>query len=266
MTDPALFVEKTYDELQAMVLQMEDHILELAEDYMAGFYVDDTVLKTTSGNYENANRSDTVFDDAYDMFIAGFLIFLAKRIIEGSVLTIADLSNRGISPVGDETRLVGKMIGYVDGKIKKGSFLYNVGRMGLLRQRFHDFVIQSVSAGQKMNLFLKNVRPLFKSTAKKESAFATFYRKYVYDSVVQSLNSVSLHIADYRKLNSFLYEGGLVKDSRPFCVEHAGHIYTREDAAQFDEMEWKGKITGVPFLIAAGGYNCQHIIKWLPNV
>jgi hypothetical protein len=265
MTDPSKFVEDTYSQLEDRVAMMEPWMMELAGDYLSGFYVDDTTLKDTSGNYALANQSDNVFDDAYDVFLLAFLLFLGNKIIEGTVITMADFSARGIKPVGDELKLTGKMIGMEKGKIIKGGFLWNVGRMAALRSRFHDYVIKAVSAGQKMNLFLKTARPLFVSTPDKESAFAAFYRKYAYDSVAQSLNSVSLHIADKRGLDSFLYKGGLVKDSRPFCVTHAGNVYTREDAARFDTMSWKGKIPEVPFLIQVAGYNCRHLIQWLPN-
>ena len=179
-------------------------------------------------------------------------------------MTVADFSSKGIKPVGDEVKLVGKMIGYENEQIVTGGFLYNVGKMGILRQKFHDFIIKSVVSGQSMNLFLKTARPLFKS-GEQESSFAGFYRKYAYDSVAQSLNSIALYIANERKLTHFLYKGGLVKESRPFCVEHAGRIFTRADAAKFDQESWKGKIEGVDFLIVAGGYNCQHFINWLPN-
>jgi hypothetical protein len=79
------------------------------------------------------------------------------------------------------------------------------------------------------------------------------------------MNIVALYIADERGLTHFLYEGGLVKDSRPFCRAHAGGIYTRTDAKRFDGIYWKGKIPDLPFLVAVGGYNCMHSINWLAN-
>jgi len=153
----------------------------------------------------------------------------------------------------------------VDGKVVKGGYLANLGRMSALRSRFHDYIIKAISSGQKLNMFLRDAKPLFVSTEKKRSAFSSYYMKFAYDSVQQAMNSIALYIADKRGLNRFEYRGGLVKDSRLFCKEHAGGIYTRADAKRFNEMKWAGKIPDVDFLIACGGYNCMHSINWLPN-
>ena len=36
------------------------------------FYLDDTNLKTTSGNFDKVNQINAKFDEAYDLFIIAF--------------------------------------------------------------------------------------------------------------------------------------------------------------------------------------------------
>ncbi|MFM6993727.1 MAG: hypothetical protein ACKOWO_01275 [Sediminibacterium sp.] len=244
---------------------METSIESLAVDYLSEFHLDGQDLVTSPTNYDIANRSDKVFDDAYDKYILPFLLLLGKKIIKGAKIILDELASDGITLVGNEMPMVEKMIGFVDGKVIKGGYLHTLGKMGVLRQKFHDYTIKAVSSGQKMNRFMRDMKPIFKSTDKVRSSFSTYYLRYAYDSVAQAMNSISLYVADKNGLNKFIYEGGLVKDSREFCKQHAGGIYTREDAKRFDEMTWRGKIPNVPFLIACGGYNCQHSIRWLPK-
>jgi hypothetical protein len=255
------YIENTFTELEEKVSEMEHDMDSLVTDYLSQF---DLNISDNTDLYALANKSDKVFDDAYKTFVTAFLLFLAKKIINGVVMTVADFSHKGIKPVGDEATLAGRMIGYEGGKIVKNGYLDQLGRMGLLRQKFHDAIIKGISTGQKMNQFLRNAKPIFKS-GEKESLFASYYRKYAFDSVAQTMNTISLYIADERNLTRYEYKGGLVKNSRPFCVQHAGGIFTREDAKRFDEMEWRGKMPGVPFLVACGGFLCAHIINWLPN-
>jgi len=264
-TDPSEYIDLTVTELEYHVAQMERDMDDLAVAFLATFLLDGSTLLNTSANYEHANQSDSVFDEAYKTFIMAFLIYLGQKIIDGTVLTVADFSNRGIQPVGNEAKLVGRMIGFVDGKVVKGGYLFNLGKMSILRTRFHDYVVKAISSTQQMNVFLRDAKPLFVSTDKTRSAFSSYYMKYCYDSLQQATNSIALYIANERKLNTFLYKGSLVKDSRPFCVEHAGQILTRADAEYFNTIDWKGKIQGVDFLIVAGGFSCRHFIKWLPN-
>jgi hypothetical protein len=265
MADIAQYIEDTVAELEDKVSEMESDMNDLVVAYLSTFAVDDKTLVNFSSNYEHANSSDSVFDEAYKTFIGAFLIFLGNKIVKSVKLTVSDFESKGIAAVGNEEKLVGKMIGFVDGKVVRGGYLANLGKMSSLRQVFHDYIVRAISSGQKMNLFIKNAKPLFKTVGDKKSSFASYYTKYAYDSVQQATNSIALYVANKRNLNRFEYHGGLVKNSRQFCIEHHGQIYTRKDAAEFEKQVWKGKNPDVPFLISVGGFQCFHTINWLPN-
>jgi len=198
ITDPAEFIENTVAELEQQVADMEDDMNDLVIAYLSTFAVDNKELINFSSNYEHANLSDSVFDEAYKTFVGAFLVYLGKKIVEGTLITVADFSSKGINPVGTEKKLVEKMIGFVDGKVVKGGYLANLGKMSVLRQRFHSYIIQSIASTQKLNKFLKDAKPLFKSTGEKKSAFASYYQKYAFDSVNQATNSIALYIANKR--------------------------------------------------------------------
>lgn len=59
------------------------------------------------------------------------------------------------------------------------------------------------------------------------------------------------------------YAGSLIKDSRPWCVDHVGQILTMEEIQEWGSRSWKGKKSGDPF-VTRGGWNCRH--RWLPVV
>lgn len=63
-------------------------------------------------------------------------------------------------------------------------------------------------------------------------------------------------------LDYFEYAGGLVRDSRPFCVARAGKIFHRSEIEAWSAESWAGKTRGTdPNTIwsYAGGYNCGHV-------
>jgi hypothetical protein len=266
MTDLAQFVENSADEIESKVLEMEDSFLE---DYIMGFVADfdtlDGEISATDANQNRINSTNKLFDDAYDAFILAFLLFLGNKILEGAHKSVAHFHDIGVSAKYSEVDWIENQIGLVEGKVVKGSYLWNLGQQGEIKQRFQSAVMQAVQTGQKTNAFLRNVKPIFKSTETKESWFARYYRKYAYDAVGQSMNTISLYIADKKGLTNFLYSGSLIKDSRLFCKAHAGNTYSRADAKQFDSETWKGKIPDIPFLIQVGGYQCRHTIVWLSN-
>jgi hypothetical protein len=86
-------------------------------------------------------------------------------------------------------------------------------------------------------------------------------------------------------MNYFIYQGGLIKDSRDFCAAHNNKVFSREEAA--DWVNWvpsmgdypagyeiKQKDTSHPSymdypgytpLVDRGGYNCRHMLGWISD-
>ena len=64
-------------------------------------------------------------------------------------------------------------------------------------------------------------------------------------------------------ITKFKYAGSLIKDSRKWCVDHVGKIYTLEEIENWESQKWQGKKSGDSFVVR-GGWNCRH--RWLPVV
>lgn len=84
-----------------------------------------------------------------------------------------------------------------------------------------------------------------------DTAFVTADRQYV--SVIGN----DLGITKWR------YVGGLVQDSRPFCVERAGGTFTDEEIRSWASLDWAGKMQGTTednIFEFCGGWNCRHVL------
>lgn len=264
MDSESEYIENTFDELQDKISSLEGDVLQLATEYMSQLETFDGSILTNEKNYALLSNSDSFFDEAYESLIAGFLIMLYNKIVSGSNIVTKNMASNGIKLIGDERSVLDSMLGVTNGKIAKNGYLWKIGRMSQVRDKFYNYMMSAISGGVKLNNALRGVKPIFKS-GKTESDFAKFYRLYAYDSVMQTMNAMALYVANKNGLNKFLYQGGIIKDSRDFCIERAGKIFTRADGEAFNNMDWRGKIEGVSFFIAAGGYNCKHFIKWLPK-
>jgi len=67
-------------------------------------------------------------------------------------------------------------------------------------------------------------------------------------------------------IDKWLYSGGLVKDSRAFCVARAGKVYTTAEVLKWpeEEKQWQGMIVGTNasnIFAYRGGWNCRHILS-----
>lgn len=65
-------------------------------------------------------------------------------------------------------------------------------------------------------------------------------------------------------IKAFRYAGGLINDSRPFCVARDGKVFDEGTIRSWGRLgDWKGKIPGTDeatIFIYLGGYRCRH---WL---
>lgn len=84
-----------------------------------------------------------------------------------------------------------------------------------------------------------------------------YSRQMVQDTLMQFDASLNVAIGKDAGVTRWRYYGDVIKDSRPFCVEHAGNIYSEEEINEIWAGEWKGKAAGNPFIVR-GGYNCRH--------
>lgn len=260
------WLDNTYKELEQMIAEQEDEFVDLfIGEYLTTFYVDDQQLKDTVGNYIKANEINKRFDDAYDVFIIPFLIWYGNKLLESGKLAVDYFNSIGINATMKDISYLSKRIG-IDGKnIIKGSFLWNLGQFGEIRQRMQEAVINAVASTQKLNVAIRNIKPLFKSTKADRSLLAKYYLKYAYTPIMQTLNGVSYKLAKQYGLTRFRYSGGLMEKSRDFCIERDGNIYTIEDGKKWNELEWRGKIQGVDFFIQIGGFFCRHFLEWLKD-
>lgn len=57
-------------------------------------------------------------------------------------------------------------------------------------------------------------------------------------------------------LEYFYYSGAGLKDSRSFCINRRGKVYTKKEIDGWENQPWKGKRTGSSVWVSRGGYNC----------
>lgn len=84
----------------------------------------------------------------------------------------------------------------------------------------------------------------------------------VHDSLMQFDASLVIQAGKEAGADKWKYYGSVIRDSRPFCKEHAGKVYTEAEIRDiWANEDWAGKAPGDPFIVR-GGYNCRH--HWRP--
>jgi hypothetical protein len=88
----------------------------------------------------------------------------------------------------------------------------------------------------------------------------------MFSSVVRSYAMMIYTALGY---DNFRYEGGLIADSRPFCIERNGNNYTAEQIEAWADLpDWRGRMPGTnaqTIFYYLGGYRCRHWLVPIKN-
>jgi len=102
-----------------------------------------------------------------------------------------------------------------------------------------------LSSGAKLNGLLKKYNSTYAFTA-----FSGFDRR------IQTIK------AEQYGMDLFYYSGSLLMDSREFCVNRVGKVFTKKEIDSWNQMgPWNGKAEGRDVWTFLGGWNCGHILS-----
>ena len=185
------------------------------------------------------------------------------------------------------------LIGYQRGEVKKGSFLYSIIDFGKPYANLQNGLITSVFSGQPFDLkgakeFIigTNTGAIQKpekgesSPQKNQSGGAiegaivdkTFDTFPKADRLLNKSNATDLN------LKYAIYQGGLIKTSRDFCIERNNRVFSTEEIEKFgtpydsyggytdkSKGEFDGKDEPYDPFISLGGYNCRHMLDFVSS-
>jgi len=153
-------------------------------------------------------------------------------------------------------RSVGQMVQTIRDKIN-GIYQYSDN---LKAQQLVKYITENPN-GAEVATAIDELKQNYGRTSQGDS-FAKYATLIVQDSIMGFDGQFAKYRADEAGLTSFLYYGSLMKDSRDFCIKHAGKVYTTEEINQIWANDTgQGRDQGSPFIVR-GGYNCRH--SWQP--
>lgn len=139
------------------------------------------------------------------------------------------------------------------------SLVYNAETLNSVKR----VILNSVFGDVELSSVLKQTRAIIEGTKGQEGRLARYFRTFAYDVLQRAsrfqLNVVSKEIG----LHAFIYGGTVIENTRPFCKERAGKVFTREEALEWKDLEWSGKNEDYDPFRDAGGHQCRHNLRWI---
>ena len=141
----------------------------------------------------------------------------------------------------------------------QATVLFALVSMSVIRQDVVNKMQSAMIGNTKMGDFRDAIE---KSVSRKYHDFFEVNAVAVLFNIYNAANRFFAKEYNYKK---FRYEGGLIKDSRDFCIARDGLEFFEEEGERWNEMEWAGKMPGVDFFVQIGGFGCRHWLVYLKD-
>lgn len=126
-----------------------------------------------------------------------------------------------------------------------------------------DILNRNINSGGKFTGFVDELKMFVQGDNQVEGRILRYSRTYLSDALFQYSRTYQQAMTRDLDLEFYLYAGGLIDKSRPFCVERAGNYYHQKEIESWAPLKWAGKnplTTESSIFTLAGGYSCAHSI------
>lgn len=142
------------------------------------------------------------------------------------------------------------------------SSLLNEGMISQVKNPLSQLLNQNINSGASFTGMLDQVKAFIKGDAN-EGKLLRHVKTVVRDVLFNYSRTYQIAVAADLGLEFYLYSGGLIDTSRPWCKERAGKYFHHKEIEAWADESWAGKrpdTTQSSIFIYAGGYSCLHQI------
>lgn len=176
-------------------------------------------------------------------------------------------AKKTIANITDKLKGYQQLVGITEkGKVIPGSFIDKLADGAQMRTALSNYMMKSVAGQSDYKTFLNGFKDMIKGGKGVNGAYERYVGGYAHDTFFSQGQQQDNFFAYQLGLNYFVYEGSAIKDTRDFCRERHGKVFSREEGESWNHIKpWQGKIPDLDFFVQRGGYNCRHILRWITD-
>jgi len=289
------FIDSQRDKLESTVIRLQSRLFDdILSELLPELDIKDGFIQDTAKNY----RLMSVLDKTYKDFTAYSNNIILSQIVTGTakiaslsenyfqVMLSGNLPERFDKIIKSTTKMINLRMGLDGGKLVSGGYLKSFFESNTVGTELKEMTAKAVTSNMDKKEYIKLLRDKITGYEGKSGISERQYQRFAYDLYQQYDAAYNKSIGNEFGYKYFVYQGGLIGDSRDFCAAHNNKVWSIEEAESWAEWtpskgeypagyEVKQKdIYAVPSylgypgydpLIDRGGYNCRHALGWIPD-
>ncbi len=270
-----LNAEKAIDKA---VVDIQRQLFELiVSEYLPLFDIVDGFMADSPGNDALINDVDKYFAKIEKALHKDVLGAFASSLLESASMSAEYYVGLGFkktvvnSLMRDKVRLEKRLGITSTGRLKKDGYLFRLGQTTQVREQLKNYVLNSLTGDVSFLDFQLGFRNLVIGNKRQKGLATTgslqrYFDQYAYDAFNDLDAVANKQLATNLGLEHFIYEGSIIKTTRPFCRKRAGKAFTVKETKKWkndpDLIDKKTKDSYRP-LVERGRYRCRHFIKYI---
>jgi len=256
--------------------------------------VKDGVIQETANNYRLMQVLDKTYKTAsivYNQTLLTQIVTTTTKLSALSngyfeVMMTGNLPARFESIVAKTEKLMNAYIGIEGETLKKGGFLESYFSQNVLNTELKQLTAKAVTTNMDIREYTKILRDKITGTDEYKGGLEKQINQYVGDLYQTYDMAYNKTIGNELGLTYFIYQGGLIDDSRDFCAAHNNKVWSVDEAQEWStwtpadgnypagyeikakDMNSTPSYIGYPGydpLINLGGYRCRHMLGWITD-
>lgn len=130
-----------------------------------------------------------------------------------------------------------------------------------LAEPLQNNLLTSVYNGGKYSDMIQSMKDFILGNDELDPKLTTYVKRYARDTISTFDRTYTQLVSENAGVEYYAYSGGTLKDSRDFCLERVGNVYTKDEIISWADEDWKGKnpaTDAATIFSYCGGYNCVH--------
>jgi hypothetical protein len=295
------FIDFHRGRLENSVIKLQSDLLDkVIAEIIPSLDVKNGLITDSEHNYRVLSEMDKVYKEFTNISssliskqmsgVTSGLVNLGKNYF--TVALADNLSSRFDKIIDATASKMNLRIGLDGGQMVRGGYLDSFLKNQELGTQIKSYIAKSVTGQIDTKEFVKGLTDLVKGVPHLDKngievqtgALEKQFERYGYDLYQQYDAAYNSTLAQEFDMNYFIYQGGLIDDSRDFCACHNNKVWTREEATdwinwtpsqgdypagyevkQKDQGAHPGYMSypGYTPLVDRGGYNCRHMLGWI---
>ena len=219
------FIDFNRDKLGNTVIKLQSTLFgDVIDEMISEMDIKDGLIVDNAKNYRLISTLDKTYKNFQKLstrILAGQVMIASGGIAEMNdeyfkLLFSGDMPKRFDKIITKTNKLMTLRIGLDGGKLVRGGFLQSFFDSNTIGTDLKNMTSKAIASGVSKREYIKSLREMITGTTDRNGGLERQFQRYAYDLYQHYDAAYNLVLGNKLGLKYFVYQGGLVRDSRDF--------------------------------------------------